>query len=82
MSTTMLAEHEAKANIAANVRQLMESRAMTQNDLAVKAGVRQPFISKILRAAILPNALLLHNIAEALGVTSDKLLDFPRRKAS
>jgi transcriptional regulator with XRE-family HTH domain len=82
MSITMLAEHEAKANIAANVRQLMESRALTQEALASEANVSQGFVSKILRAAILPNALLLHNIAEALGVTSDKLLDFPRRKAS
>jgi hypothetical protein len=30
----------------------------------------------------MPNALLLHNVAEALGVSTDRLLDSPRRKAS
>lgn len=78
----MLEEQEAKQNIAANVRQLMDARAMTQVELATEAKISQGFVSKILSASILPNALLLHNVAEALGVTSEKLLDFPRRKAS
>jgi transcriptional regulator with XRE-family HTH domain len=82
MQTEMLDEIQAKENIAANVRRLMNARAMTQVDLANAATVSQGFVSKILCGSILPNALLLRNVAEALGVTSDALMDFPKRRAS
>lgn len=78
----MLDETQAKENIAKNVRRLMDARAMTQNDLASSASVSQGFVSKILCGGILPNALLLHKLAEALGVSSDALIDFPKRRAS
>ena len=82
MQTEMLDETQAKENIATNVRRLMDARAMTQNELAAAATISQGFVSKILRGAILPNALLLHNLAEALGVSSDTLINFPKRRAS
>jgi len=82
MQTEMLNEEQAKENIAANVRQLMDARNMTQVGLSEAASISQGFVSKILRGVIMPNALLLHNVAEALGVSTDRLLDSPRRKAS
>jgi transcriptional regulator with XRE-family HTH domain len=82
MQAKMLDETQAKENIAKNVRRLMDARAMTQNELAYSASVSQGFVSKILGGAILPNALLLHKLAEALGVSSDALIDFPKRRAS
>lgn len=78
----MLDEIKAKENIATNVRRLMDARAMTQNDLATAASISQGFVSKILSGAILPNALLLHNLAEVLGVSSDALIDSQKRRAS
>jgi transcriptional regulator with XRE-family HTH domain len=82
MQTEMLTEQQAKENIAKNIRQLMSARAMTQVDLSAAAEISQGFVSKILQGSIMPSALLLRNIADVFSVSTDSLLDFPRRKAS
>jgi len=75
-------EAEARHNIATNVRRLINLRDLTQEQLAGYVGVTQGCISKILNGMLLPNALLLREIAGILGVHSDDLLDPPKRKAS
>jgi transcriptional regulator with XRE-family HTH domain len=85
MQTLMTDKEEidiARENIATNVRDLMSSCSMTQQQLATQADISQGFVSKILSGTLLPNGLLLHKIARALGTSSEKLLDIPRRKAS
>lgn len=69
-----------KKNIAENLRRLMDSRDLTQTQLAEAAGITQPFVHQLLHAKINPNAIDLKNIAEALGVSSDFLMEPPVRK--
>jgi len=73
----IISEQRAKLNISKNVKRLMEANALTQMQLATKAAISQPFVHKILYAKILPNAVALRNVATALGVSSDALINDP-----
>lgn len=55
----------------------MKLRAVTQCQIAKKANISQPFVSKMVNGEILPNAAAVKNVAESLGVTSDDLLNDP-----
>ena len=74
---TLLSEDRAKLNISENLRRLMKLHAMTQCKIAAKACISQSLVSKMCNGEILPNAATVRNVAEALGVTSDDLLDDP-----
>jgi transcriptional regulator with XRE-family HTH domain len=82
MQTMMISEERGLLNIAENVRRLMALRKMTQIDVARAAGVSQPFIHRILEGTSNPNAIALRNVAEALGTTSDALIDNPKEEIS
>lgn len=70
----MFKKNEAKANIAQNVRRLMDLYGWSQSELGRVAQVKQVFISRLLDEVMIPNAVDLANVAEALGTTSDALM--------
>jgi predicted transcriptional regulator len=78
----MISKNDAMRNLAANVGRLMESRNVNQTQLGDSAEISQGYVCKILAGKVLPNALTVRQIAEFLGSTTEKLLDFPRKKAS
>jgi transcriptional regulator with XRE-family HTH domain len=71
---TMFEESEARQAIAQNVADLMHLHGLTQTSLAQRAGVKQVFISRLLGRVMIPNAIDLANVADALGTTSDALM--------
>jgi transcriptional regulator with XRE-family HTH domain len=64
-----------KNNLGRNVKELRVSTNMSQTDLADKAKVRQPLISKMERGRGNPTLDSIVKIARALGVTVIELLD-------
>ena len=70
----MFEESEARQAIAQNVADLMHLHGLTQTSLAQRAGVKQVFISRLLGRVMIPNAIDLANVADALGTTSDALM--------
>lgn len=70
----MISNEVAKENIPANVRRLLDAKQLSQADLARLTGENNMYISRVVRGEILPNAPALARIAEALGVTSEKLM--------
>jgi transcriptional regulator with XRE-family HTH domain len=71
---TVFEENDAKRAIAENLSAMMHARGLTQTKLAEMAGVKQVFISRLLSQVMVPNAVDLANIADALGTTSDVLM--------
>ena len=70
----MFDKNEARQNIADNVKRLMELYGLSQSELGRKAGVKQVFISRLIDQVMIPNAIDLANVADALGTTSDALM--------
>ena len=64
-----------KNNLGRNVKELRLSSNMSQADLADKAKIRQPLISKMERGKGNPTLDSIVRIARALGVNVIKLLD-------
>ncbi len=56
------------------LREAMQSRNITQSDLATKAGVSQGAISRYMNGKASPKAEELHRLSTALGVTMEWLL--------
>ena len=54
--------------IGRRLRELREQRSLTQQEMAVKAGVPRTYISRIENARLLPGPLMLRRIADALAV--------------
>lgn len=59
------------------IRELMSQYAITQTQLAIRAGVSQSTISKYLAGTSEPKAEVLANIATVLHTTSAELLGKP-----
>ena len=69
---------EARAAFAAAVSPLafwMQKRGITQAELAARADLSQPFVSKIVRREAAGSIETLRRIAGILGVTVDDLTD-------
>jgi transcriptional regulator with XRE-family HTH domain len=64
--------------IGRKLRELRDQRHLTQQDMAVKAGVPRTYISRIENARLLPGPVMLRRIAVALNVEILDLL--PRHK--
>ena len=69
----MLLMH-ARARLAWNLRRLRGDRALSQEKLAVDAGVAAPYVSHIERGSVNPTIDVLDRLAGALGVEVDALL--------
>lgn len=65
---------DGRARLAWNVRQLRVSRGLSQEKLAVDAGVATPYLSRIEQAKVNPTVDVLDRLAGALGVEVDALL--------
>ena len=61
--------------VGENVRRLRLDRGVTQEELAVKSGFGQNYISDLERGRRNPTVVTLWEIAEALGVTPVDLLE-------
>ncbi len=60
--------------VGRNVRRLRLDRGVTQEELAVKSGFGQNYISDLERGRRNPTVVTLWEIAEALGVTPVELI--------
>ncbi|MBI1955174.1 MAG: helix-turn-helix domain-containing protein [Acidobacteria bacterium] len=60
--------------IGRRLRELREQKHLTQQEMAVRAGVPRTYISRIENARLLPGPLMLHRIADALSVAMLDLL--------
>jgi lambda repressor-like predicted transcriptional regulator len=69
-SRSIALEEQAFAN---NLRHVMETRGVTQQQLAERIGVGQPAISMMLARECRPQRRTVERIAEALGVSADEL---------
>ena len=78
----MINDNEAKRNLAENVRRLLESRGMTQTELAEAAHETQATISRIINGLQLAGGGVLMRLAEAFDVTVDRLLVAPPEESS
>lgn len=70
---------DARARLAWNVRRLRTGRGLTQEKLAVDAGVAAPYLSRIERGVVNPTIDILDRLAAALGVEVDSLLRAPEQ---
>lgn len=61
-------EELEKLALARRLRELRESRNLSQAELATKVGTQQPAIARIESGKVLPRLDLLHKIAAALGM--------------
>ncbi len=73
---------DINARIAARVRSLRASRAMSLEDLSGRCGVSRSMISLIERGESSPTAVVLEKLAAGLGVPLAALFDDPALPAS
>lgn len=78
---TVLSDEKAKQNISVNVQRLLAQREMSQTALADATEESPARISLMIRGIKLPSAAFLARIAEALGTTSDDLLEAPKKNS-
>jgi transcriptional regulator with XRE-family HTH domain len=69
------AEGQPRRDLAVNVWRIREARGWTQQQLAMRARLKQPRIAEIERGDGNPTLLTLTRIALALGVTAHRLLE-------
>lgn len=62
-----------------NLASILEEYRMSQRELADAAGLSESSISKYINKQIAPSIFAIINIADALGVTVDELVDFGDR---
>jgi HTH-type transcriptional regulator/antitoxin HipB len=72
------AEGRPRRDLAANVWRVREARGWTQQQLAMRARLKQPRIAEIERGDANPTLLTITRIAIALGVTAHRLLEEAR----
>ena len=66
--------HEARALFGERLRVQINSLAMTQSDLARKAGLQRDAISNYVRGLAWPTPLNLRKLSKALGMKPDDLI--------
>ncbi|HTU20877.1 MAG TPA: helix-turn-helix transcriptional regulator [Gemmataceae bacterium] len=71
---------EEESFFAARLRELMETKGLTQAELAVKVGIGQPAISMMLNRVCRPQRKTVLRFAEALGVPPEELWPQPRQE--
>ena len=66
---------QMEKQMAERLKELLEKQEMSQKALAVKAGITEAAVSHYLNGDRAPRGAILLNIANALGVSTDYLLD-------
>ena len=61
-------------SLASNITAFRKNKNLTQAELAKKVSVDQTLISYFERGLKVPNLIMAHKIAQALGVTVDDLI--------
>lgn len=79
---TVISDDEARENLAANVKFILNERGLTQQKLAT--ATRRPLMSinRICRGENLPSVALVVCIAEALDYSVEELVGSPSRVAA
>jgi transcriptional regulator with XRE-family HTH domain len=80
--STVLSDSEVRANIAANLRRILDSRGLTQADLARLSGESEMNISRVIRGESTAGTGIMARIAEALDVSLDRLVFPPSAEIS
>lgn len=75
-----LSNDDTAANLAANIRRLLDQRGWNQSDLARITGDGDNTISRVCRAENTVNIGVLARIAAAFDVSSDRLLAKPPKE--
>ena len=70
----MISDDDVRANIAANLRAIMDDRGWSQSELARKTGQSDMMISHIMRGTRNPSVARVAQIAEALLIGMDRLV--------
>ncbi len=63
-----------KNPLSIKIKEIRESLGMTQQDLAIKAGLAKPLISMIENGERFPSDDALHKLCEAFGVQEEDIL--------
>lgn len=71
----------ALTHVATNVRDILESRAISQRELARRTGDPVMTLNNLLSERSMPSGAILARVAEALGVKIDDLFQPPRKKS-
>lgn len=69
-------EREWLAYFGVNLAELLEDAKMTQRDLADASGLSEAAVSNYIRGRQMPGVKAIVNIADALGCSTDNLVDF------
>lgn len=67
-------ETEGGARVATNLREIRKQRGLTQNQLAEKSGVARINIARYESGEVIPGALNLMKLAEALECNAEEIL--------
>ncbi|RWE84226.1 MAG: helix-turn-helix transcriptional regulator [Mesorhizobium sp.] len=73
---------EVQSLVAWNLRRLRVERGISQDDLALSAGVERAYVGYLERAARNPTIITLEKIATALGVPMAQLFREPEPRES
>ena len=69
----MLDEHKLRSALADNVPPLRQAQGLSQQDLADRIGASRVTVNRIENGRLIPGADLLYALADALGVSTDRL---------
>lgn len=73
-------ELSMRRKIGRIVKLLREKRGLTQDDLAERAGTKQPSIARLESGRVIPRLDLLEKIATSLGLVLDVRFVVPKKK--
>lgn len=68
-------EREWLAYFSVNLMEMLEEAKMTQRELADASGLSEAAVSNYIRGRQMPGVRAIVNIADALGCSTDELID-------
>lgn len=71
---------KSQANLAANVKRRRLSLGLSQEELALRAGIDRTYASQIERAIANPSLAIICSIADEIGCAAEDLLQMPSLK--
>jgi transcriptional regulator with XRE-family HTH domain len=69
---------KAEALVARNIRRLQVARELSQEMLAVDAGIDRTYVSRLERGLVNPSVAVLEKLARALSSNIEELFTAPR----
>jgi transcriptional regulator with XRE-family HTH domain len=75
MNTVTVEESEKLRIVSQNIQKLIDVRGWTWSELAIRADVKQPTISRIKNAQFEPGIFTMRKIAVALNTSVDWICD-------